>query len=163
VSSYLHAACIAVLFLSARVQASQHIRPRAHGPGTRISQQLASFTEIYLGLTAKALPGSYQMKISTAPSRTRRSCGSRVTTRSVSRALCGPSMFHYEPRHHRTGARPLLPAALASMPYGLALVRVRVPNSRPTAPRFSTNSRQYLSEGRREDGKVCQCRIRHLW
>ena len=41
--------------------------------------------------------------LSTAPSRTRRGHGSRVTTRSVSRALCGPSRVHYESRRHRTG------------------------------------------------------------
>ena len=98
-SSYLHRACIVKLSLGARVQASQHIRPRAHGPASRISQQQqAPFPETYLSLTAHALPGSRQTQTSTAPSRTRSSHGSRVTTRSVSRAMCGPSRVHNESR-----------------------------------------------------------------
>ena len=132
-SNYLHGACIAKLSLSARVRALQHIRPRAHGPGTRISQQQAPSTVTYLSLTAQPPPGSQQTWTSTAPSRTRRSHGDRATTRSVPRALCGPSRVHCKQRRHRTGKHQDL-----------------------------TSSRQYVSEGRRTDGKVCQCRIVHL-
>ena len=53
-SNYLYAAYTARSPLGALD--SRHIRPRAHDPGTRISQQRALFTEPYLGLTAQPPP-----------------------------------------------------------------------------------------------------------